>query len=180
MVLRSRHWRQILGWAYTCARPPKMQLLLVLALSTASSTLGFMPPCSSKQHLRYQGKLITAGQGAVVPTNSILKPMIRRQPLGGCRMAQRGGPAAEWDKYARTGLEMPLSSKRQPEGPLDEDPSLPMIEDIIRAADDRKAQSIWAVRVAHLTYSTEFFINVQGSSRPMLQVSYTCDFLLFW
>ena len=85
-------------------------------------------------------------------------------------MAERGGPAAEWDKYARAGLEMPLSPKRQPEGPLEEDPSIPMIEDIIRAADDRKAQSIWAVRVAHLTYSTEFFINVQGSSRPMLQV----------
>ena len=85
-------------------------------------------------------------------------------------MSEKGGASAEWNRYAKAGLELPLSPKRQPEGPLAEDPSLPMIEDIIRAADDRKAQSIWAVRVAHLTYSTEFFVNVQGSSRPMLQV----------
>lgn len=63
----------------------------------------------------------------------------------------------------------PISSRREPEGPLEDDPSLPMVEDIIRALDDRKAQGIWAVRVAHLTYSTEFFINCHGTSRPMLQ-----------
>jgi len=63
----------------------------------------------------------------------------------------------------------PISSKRQPEGPLEDDPSLPMVEDIIRSLDDRKAQGIWAVRVAHLTYTTEFFINCHGTSRPMLQ-----------
>ena len=32
----------------------------------------------------------------------------------------------------------PLPAKRQPEGPLEDDPTLPMIEDIIRAVDDRK------------------------------------------
>jgi ribosome-associated protein len=32
-----------------------------------------------------------------------------------------------------------------------------------------QAQGIWAVRVAHLTYSTEFFVNCHGTSRPMLQ-----------
>mmetsp|Transcript_44859 Transcript_44859/g.72192 ORF Transcript_44859/g.72192 Transcript_44859/m.72192 type:complete len:294 (-) Transcript_44859:318-1199(-) len=63
----------------------------------------------------------------------------------------------------------PISSKRQPEGPLEDDPSLPMIEDIIRSLDARKAEGIWAVRVAHLTYTTEFFINCHGTSRPMLQ-----------
>ena len=97
----------------------------------------------------------------------------------GTMMSERTGPAAEWNKYVKAGLTQPLSPKRQPEGPLAEDPSLPMIEDIIRAADDRKAQSIWAVRVAHLTYSTEFFINVQGSSRPMLQVGDAVIFPVF-
>jgi len=63
----------------------------------------------------------------------------------------------------------PLPAKREPEGLLEDDPSLPMIEDIIRALDERKADGIWAVRVAHLTYSTEFFINCHGTSRPMLQ-----------
>ena len=32
-----------------------------------------------------------------------------------------------------------------------------------------QAEGIWAVRVAHLTYTTEFFINCHGTSRPMLQ-----------
>jgi len=35
----------------------------------------------------------------------------------------------------------PISSKRQPEGPLEDDPSLPMIEDIIRSLDARKVHS---------------------------------------
>jgi ribosome-associated protein len=32
-----------------------------------------------------------------------------------------------------------------------------------------QAQGIWGVRVSHLTYTTEFFINCHGTSRPMLQ-----------
>jgi ribosome-associated protein len=32
-----------------------------------------------------------------------------------------------------------------------------------------QAEGIWAVRVSHLTYSTEFFVNCHGTSRPMLQ-----------
>ena len=63
----------------------------------------------------------------------------------------------------------PISSDRQPEGLLEDDPTLPMVEDMIRALDERKAQGIWAVRVAHLTYSTEYFLNCHTSSRPMMQ-----------
>ena len=110
--------------------------------------------------------------------------LVRRAVAGPCASASRRAPPlrvamqfqsreAGTSTQRRSSFQMPktnpISSRREPEGPLEDDPSLPMVEDIIRALDDRKAQGIWAVRVAHLTYSTEFFINCHGTSRPMLQ-----------
>jgi hypothetical protein len=63
----------------------------------------------------------------------------------------------------------PVVARREPEGPLSDDPALPMIEEIIKAIDERKGLEIWAARVAHLTYTTSFIVNCQGSSRPQLQ-----------
>lgn len=63
----------------------------------------------------------------------------------------------------------PIIGRREPDGPLNDDPALPMIQDIIRAMDERKAGDIWASRVAHLTYTTSFIVNCAGASRPALQ-----------
>ena len=63
----------------------------------------------------------------------------------------------------------PIIGRREPEGPLSDDPALPMIQDIVRAMDERKAGDIWAARVAHLTYTTSFIVNCGGASRPALQ-----------
>ncbi len=90
-------------------------------------------------------------------------------PLNAGTMRKKPDEGKNWNQYVKEGMEQPMTSKRQPEGPLEDDPVLPMIEDIIRACDERKAEGIWAARVAHLTYTTSFFVNVQGTSRPMLQ-----------
>jgi ribosomal silencing factor RsfS len=90
-------------------------------------------------------------------------------PLNAETMRKKPESGKGWNQYVKEGIEQPMTSKRQPEGPLEDDPSLPMVEDIIRSCDERKADFIWAARVAHLTYTTSFFVNVQGTSRPMLQ-----------
>ena len=50
----------------------------------------------------------------------------------------------------------PLPAKREPEGPLEDDPSLPMVEDIIRALDERK------VRCPHISVDC----NCRAVSQP--------------
>lgn len=50
-----------------------------------------------------------------------------------------------------------------------DDPLIPLIETITRAADKRKAEGIRAMRVSHLTVTTEFFVNMVGNSRPQNQ-----------
>lgn len=53
--------------------------------------------------------------------------------------------------------------------PIEEDPLVPCVETIARAADKRKAEGILALRVSHLTVTTEFFVNMVGNSRPQNQ-----------
>ena len=53
--------------------------------------------------------------------------------------------------------------------PIDEDPLVPCVQTIARAADKRKAEGILALRVSHLTVTTEFFVNMVGNSRPQNQ-----------
>jgi hypothetical protein len=144
--------------------PPKMRfsiylLMTPIGLATAAFQ-GFIPDVTRKFNPMPLFNVQHVSTG------------VRRYTCAGSRSRHiiMASPSAEWQKYAQASLELPLSPKRQPDGPLQDDPSLPMIEDIIKAADDRKAQNIWASRVSHLTYTTEFFVNVQGTSRPMLQV----------
>lgn len=53
--------------------------------------------------------------------------------------------------------------------PLKEDPLIPMVEDIIRAADKRKAKNMKAIRIEHLTEVTTFMVILEGNSRPQNQ-----------
>ena len=62
-----------------------------------------------------------------------------------------------------------LRASNPPPIPLSEDPLLPMVEDIIRAADKRKATNIKAIRISHLTEVTTFMVICQGNSRPQNQ-----------
>ena len=50
--------------------------------------------------------------------------------------------------------------------PVDEAASLPIVHAIARSMDSRKARGIRALRVSHLTYTTEFLIIAVGTSRP--------------
>ena len=45
---------------------------------------------------------------------------------------------------------------------LQEDPLVPMVEVAVKAADMRKAASVVALRVAHLTDTTQFIILIEG------------------
>jgi ribosome-associated protein len=62
-----------------------------------------------------------------------------------------------------------LRASNPPPIPLSEDPSLPMVEDIIRAVDKRKAKNIKAIRICHLTEVTTFMVICEGNSRPQNQ-----------
>lgn len=53
--------------------------------------------------------------------------------------------------------------------PIREDPLVPMVEAIVRAADKRKATSINAFRICHLTEVTTFMVVIEGNSRPQNQ-----------
>lgn len=52
---------------------------------------------------------------------------------------------------------------------VEDDPLVPTVHAIARAADKRKAGDITALRVSHLTVTTEFFVNMVGNSRPQNQ-----------
>jgi len=63
--------------------------------------------------------------------------------------------------------------KRSPAGPeikIDEDPMIPMVRTALRAADARKASSMAAFRVSHITEVTTFMVVIEGNSRPQNQV----------
>ena len=58
--------------------------------------------------------------------------------------------------------------RRQPDGEAIDDPSAPLALCAVRAADDRKAIDITALRVSHLTSATTFFINMAGRSKAQI------------
>lgn len=67
----------------------------------------------------------------------------------------------EQTEFHRTGQYVPI--------PLAEDPLLPLVEAIALAADKRKAGTIQAFRICHLTEITTFMVVVEGNSRPQNQ-----------
>ena len=61
------------------------------------------------------------------------------------------------------------TSRREPDGPWEEDPSTPLAPLAIRAGDARKARDVSALRVGHLTAATNYFVNMVGSSKAQIQ-----------
>ena len=53
--------------------------------------------------------------------------------------------------------------------PLEEDDTLPWVETIAAAADARKGEEVYAIRVSSLTTVSSFFVLVSGNSRPQIQ-----------
>eukprot|EP01032_Pedospumella_encystans_P037068 gene37068-41981_t len=51
---------------------------------------------------------------------------------------------------------------------VESDPLMPMVEFIAKVADERKASSIKAFRVAHLTEVTQFVLLIQGSNNRQI------------
>lgn len=131
--------------------------IAILAVASVPCTLGFAPAM--------------VGYSLKVRAAASVNRLRTMTPPVGLRMASSDAinDGKSWDAYVKAGIEAPAPGARQPEGPLEDDPSLAMIEDIILAVDERKGENIWAARVAHLTYTTSFFVNVEGTSRPMLQ-----------
>lgn len=52
---------------------------------------------------------------------------------------------------------------------INDDPLIPFVETIVLAADNRKATSISALRVSHLTEITSFMVIIEGKSTPQNQ-----------
>jgi ribosome-associated protein len=64
-------------------------------------------------------------------------------------------------------LESPLDP-RYPEGEAIDDPAAPLALAACKAADDRKALQISAMRVSHLTSATSFFVSMSGRSKAQI------------
>jgi len=79
------------------------------------------------------------------------------QPQG-----QRARREALWRE-----MEAP-AAQRLPEGEALDDPAAPLALTAVRAADDRKALEITALRVSHLTSATSFFVNMAGRSKAQI------------
>lgn len=58
--------------------------------------------------------------------------------------------------------------RRIPEGEAADDPAAPLALAVARAADDRKAVDVRALRVGHLTSATSFFVNMVGRSKAQI------------
>ena len=54
--------------------------------------------------------------------------------------------------------------------PIEDDPLLPMVNTVIEAANMRKANSMSAFRISHITEITTFMVIIEGNSRPQNQV----------
>jgi ribosome-associated protein len=52
---------------------------------------------------------------------------------------------------------------------VSDDPLVSELHTIAKAGDKRKAEQITALRVSHLTVTTEFFVTMVGNSRPQNQ-----------
>lgn len=55
------------------------------------------------------------------------------------------------------------------EVPLEQDDTLPVVRTIAAAADKRKGEDIYAIRVSSLTIVSSFFVLITGNSRPQIQ-----------
>jgi len=60
------------------------------------------------------------------------------------------------------------TSRREPDGKWEEDPSTPLALLAVRAGDARKARDVSALRVGHLTSATNYFVNMVGSSKAQI------------
>ena len=56
-----------------------------------------------------------------------------------------------------------------PTTPLEEDPEYPLVKTAITAGSSRKALSITAMRISHMTEVTDFMVILEGNSRPQNQ-----------
>jgi len=64
-------------------------------------------------------------------------------------------------------LEAPVQP-RQPLGSPEDDPSTPLALAVVRAGDARKAKQMTALRVGHLTSATDYFVNMEGTSKAQI------------
>jgi len=62
-----------------------------------------------------------------------------------------------------------IRTPTDPEYSLNEDPLYKFVETIVLAADKRKATSISALRVSHITEITSFMVIIEGKSTPQNQ-----------
>ena len=53
---------------------------------------------------------------------------------------------------------------------MEDDPLLPLVNTVIEAASTRKANSMSAFRISHITEITTFMVIIEGNSRPQNQV----------
>ena len=73
------------------------------------------------------------------------------------------------DTRARLLRELEVETERRPpDGPAEDDPAAPLAIAACRAGDARKARTVSALRVSHLTSATSFFVCMVGTSKAQI------------
>lgn len=103
---------------------------IVLAV-TFGTCNGFAPVVLLPAGQQQRGALGGRKEGVLTwKVRAAVGPKIRCPPLR-AEQEVREENNKDWNKYIKEGMEIQTSTKREPEGPLEDDPTLPMIEDII-------------------------------------------------
>eukprot|EP00752_Nemacystus_decipiens_P014967 g13326.t1 len=87
---------------------------------------------------------------------------------GGALMMNRGKKAKAKEQQFTEGM-CPTDGGNYPVCAMEDDPTLEEVLTAVKAADDRKAENIVAIRVAKMTVMTEYMVVLQGNSRPQNQ-----------
>ncbi|CAM9686441.1 unnamed protein product [Ectocarpus sp. 13 AM-2016] len=87
---------------------------------------------------------------------------------GGALMMNSGKKARKKEQQFAEGMS-PSDGGDYPVCAMEDDPTLPEVLTAVKAADERKAGNIVAIRVATLTVMTEFMVVLEGNSRPQNQ-----------
>eukprot|EP00903_Cladosiphon_okamuranus_P009868 g9374.t2 len=86
----------------------------------------------------------------------------------GALMMNRSKKAKAKEQQFTEGM-CPSDAGNYPVGAMEDDPTLEEVLTAVRAADERKAENIVAIRVAQLTVMTEYMVVLEGNSRPQNQ-----------
>ncbi|GAB5031162.1 iojap-related protein [Nannochloropsis oceanica] len=127
---------------------------------------------SANSHQLYSSPLLLPSrtQTTLYATGSELPPQRQKQKKGGREGYNKSRRREDALSGMNVGQRFEMGYDIEDETvPLEQDDALPLIETIANAADMRKGEDVYAIRVSSLTTVSSFFVLVSGNSRPQIQ-----------